>query len=370
MSAPTTVSGPIMRCPSCQERFRPEPGSAVDARVHCPHCGAKVRLDLEVLIGSTIDGWRVEKRLGKGSMGTVFRVRGQHQGAETVAAMKVLNPRSARDTELRARFEREIALCQRLRHPGLVACLAVGEHQQLPYMVMEQVEGIALDRVVDRSGPMDPRKATALITQMAEVLGYLQQHQIIHRDIKPENIMIDRRHRAILIDMGFAKDRSSGSAEGDEQQLTLDGTALGSPAYMAPEQVRDSATATEATDCYGLGATYYHLVTGKLPYDGNNALQVMQTILREAPPPPQEVRPQLPLGVAAAVTWMMARDPARRPAQMADLIPHLHRLRKDPHAAEGIPIQGANTCHSCRWWLVLLIGVALVAGLLIFMRPA
>ncbi|TVR14181.1 MAG: serine/threonine protein kinase [Planctomycetota bacterium] len=364
MSADTVANGPVMRCPSCRARFRPPPGCTVDERVHCPHCGAKVRLDLEVLIGSVVDGWQVEKRLGKGSMGTVFRVRGHHQGAETLAAMKVLNPRSARDKELRSRFEREIHLCQNLSHPGLVACLAVGEHQQLPYLVMELVEGIPLDRVVDRSGAMDPRKATALIAQVAEVLAYLQRHSIVHRDVKPENIMVDRSHRAKLIDMGFAKDRSSADAE--VQQLTLEGTALGSPAYMAPEQVRDSATATEATDCYGLGATYYHLVTGCLPYDGSNAIQVMQTILREAPPSPRQIRPQLPVGVAAAVTWMMARDPLQRPASMEDLLPHLQRLRRDPHAAGGIPSGGI--CRTWYWWLAALAVVVLVALAIMYLR--
>ena len=237
-----------------------------------------------------------------------------------------------------SRFEREGKLSVKLDHPHLVRVHDQGRFQNIPYMRMELIEGVSLDRILDKSGAMDWQKAAGITLQIAEVLAYLQDQGILHRDVKPENILINGKREATLIDLGFAKRIDEGEDEEDPQnQLTMAGTALGSPAYMAPEQVLDAQSATHATDCYCLGASFYHMVTGQLPYEGKNAMQTMQQVLSGGHDEAISLRPQLPPRVNQLINYMMAAKVTARPDNMHDVCAILRRLMANADDGSGLP---------------------------------
>ncbi|TVR47092.1 MAG: serine/threonine protein kinase [Planctomycetota bacterium] len=294
-------------------------------------------------------------------MGSVFRCHPLAEGGQD-RAIKFLAPELIGDAEMCSRFRREGRLCNQLQHPHLVAVYEHGSHQGCPYLVMDLIAGASLDRILDKSGALDWRKAVSVAAQIADVLAYLQSQGVVHRDIKPENMLIDSRQRVTLIDLGFAKvrgesdERQSGAHE--SQQLTMAGTALGSPAYMAPEQILDAMNATHATDCYCLGASLYHMLTGKLPYDGSNAMQVMQLVLQGECPPVRALQPSLPASLDALVAWMMRADPAQRPAELSQVHGLLKRIHQNPQDCQGLPV---TRVRRWRWLLVLL--ALILAGL-------
>jgi serine/threonine-protein kinase len=361
--APRT-SAVQVRCPACGARFKRPDGAEAGTKIRCPSCNQKIRLGGEgdPRIGTTIAGWTLRKRLGSGSMGSVYLGDREKDGKKV--AVKILSRQATKDKELNARFLREARLTTKLRHPNLVATYGSGMVDDRPYMVMELVEGVPLSKVVDKSGALDPVKSTALILQVAKALAYLDDERIVHRDIKPENILIDGRKQAKLADLGFAKilDEKEEDAAAGDFQLTVAGTALGSPAYMAPEQVLDAASATHATDLYCLGASWYHLATGSMPYSGKSAMIVMEKVLHEDAPLPGEIRPGLPGGIAAAISWLMAKEERARPQHAAEVVAVLEQLLENPAEVEVVP--GGGKTGGVPLWLIILAVVLLVgAGL-------
>ncbi len=183
---------------------------------------------------------------------------------------------------------------------------------------------------------------------------------MVHRDVKPENIMLSADGTAKLLDMGFAKTLGSGEMAKEEiKELTLVGTALGSPAYMAPEQVTDSSRADVVTDIYSLGASCYHALTGRLPYDGKSAMQVMEKVLHEPLVPPHEVEPSVPAGVGAMVCYMMEKEMKRRPPDGATVERLLAEVNRHPDDARRV-LRVAATGR--RRLLVTIVVLALVAA--------
>ena len=359
---PVRTSAAKLRCPKCRKSFTLPQESTVGDKVHCPSCKAKIRLGLEALQGEVINGYRVLQRIGRGAMGGVFKAEALRDNGKGPMAIKFIAPELREDQEMLARFTREGELCQQLRHPALVRVHEMGRHQQIPYLRMDLLEGVSLDRVLDKSGAMDWRKAAEVTLQMAEVLAYLQEQGVVHRDIKPENILINGKREATLIDLGFAKRVDDAETFGAEaNQLTMTGTALGSPAYMAPEQILDAMSASYATDCYCLGASFYHMVTGNLPYEGKNAMETMQQVLSGGHVEPITLRPQMPPRVNQLINWMMAAKPSQRPAAMREVCAILKRLIVDPTDGSGLP--DLPRANKALWWALVLVIVAVTAVL-------
>jgi serine/threonine protein kinase len=294
--------------------------------------------------------WHLRRRLGGGATGWVYAAEDDHGAA---AAVKILHPQAANDAELLARFRREIHLGARLRHPGLVTVLDHGESKGLRFLAMELADGESLERRIPPTG-LPWAKVGPLAEQLLHVVGHLHAHGVIHRDIKPGNLQIEAGGHLRLLDLGYAKHRDE-SDTADKQELTLTGSALGSPAYMAPEQILDSSQADERSDLYGCGATLYHLLTGHLPYDGRTAMAVMEAVLAGPPQPPAS----LPAGVAAALAWLMAREPSRRPQDAAEAAAVIVQLMHNPDDRSAVP--GAAATQRSNVLLMVLCGM-LAAG--------
>ena len=245
-------------------------------------------------------------------MGEVWLARDPARGEE--AALKLLFPH-ALDAEQLLRFEREEQALRALRHPGIVAWLETGRSERGPWIAMELCPGGSLGRRVAAEGPLEPREAAEIARDLAAALAAVHEAGLLHRDLKPGNVLLDRDGRPRLADFGLAR------AVGRGESLTATGAVLGSPGYMAPEQVTgEKERLGPATDVYGLGATLYCLLSGAPPFAGPTALACLEAVLRDAPSPPSARRPGVPPGLDAIVLRCLARSPA-------DRYPSAHALR-------------------------------------------
>jgi len=276
--------------------------------------------------GELIDGaYRVERELGRGSMGAVYLALAT--GLNARVAVKVL---AVPDPELRARFEREAELVARAdKLGGVVRVHASGAHRALPYYVMDYVEGRDLGALLTEGLPLE--RAVAVLESVAETLGRCHAAGIVHRDIKPANVLVRAEDgTAHVADFGLARARAS-------QRLTRTDEVLGTPIYMPPEQVIDTSRATApAVDVYALGAILYQALTGRLPYAGRTAAGVLQQVVKRAPPPPSRVRRDVPPALEAICLRAMARRASDRYADGAELAAALRRYRR------GEPVEGAG----------------------------
>lgn len=353
-----------LRCPACQHKFIP-PAPGPDGMVPCPKCGKHLKLPrladpADPLVGKTLAGYQLIKRLGAGAMAAVYESRPPTGGA--TIALKILTAESAKDEETVKRFFREAALAKSLDHPNLVRVLDHGTERGIHWMAMEFVEGTTLESVIDHKGAMAWKEAVHLILQIGRALAFLGEKGVIHRDVKPANILLSHKGVAKLADLGFAKDLAPAeSAEG----LTMAGASMGSPAYMAPEQVLDAKNVTASADVYGLGASLYHALCGETPFVGRNAYQVMEEVVHKPPTPPQQHNPSLPAGLVAFLDWSLQKAPADRPADAATFVRELERIAETPDDA-GL-VQRQRRAGSRRILLVagIVIGALIAAGLVV-----
>ena len=236
--------------------------------------------------------------LGEGGMGLVFVAKSPRYPHPV--ALKVLRP-EASEQDLK-RFQAEAKAMARLEHPNLIR---IFEHNRSRegrwYLAMELVEGGSLDRRLDELGPLPPLEAIAMGVEMASALTCAHEAGILHRDLKPHNVLVDPQGHARLSDFGLAKVL-------DAEALTRPGDLIGTPVYMAPEQALAESAADARTDIYGLGATLYHLVTGRRPFEGKGITQVLLKIVKEPPRPPREIRPEIPPGLEAVILRCMSKE--------------------------------------------------------------
>jgi len=268
----------VMRCRSCARKFGLKKYDP-DRNYRCSACGG----DLEVLpmgtavgekenskdpyLGSVIGHFKLVARLGRGGTATVYRARDQRLDRQV--ALKVL-PKELTDPESNAlaRFVREARAIARIQHPSIVSVFDVGEIDSLRYIAMEFVDGESLRSKVHREGKFSPRDAVRVVATVARALHAAHEAGIVHRDIKPENILVTRGGTVHVTDFGLAKFRN------DRRNITLAGTAIGTPAYMSPEQCKGKKV-DPRSDIYSLGLTLWYLLTGTTPYDGTS-LEIIQ----------------------------------------------------------------------------------------------
>jgi eukaryotic-like serine/threonine-protein kinase len=266
--------------------------------------GGRVGNQLEQLKRAVAERYRVEDEIGRGGMATVYRAHDLKH--DRSVALKVLRPELAASLGPE-RFLREITLTARLDHPHILPLLDSGETDGLLYYVMPFVEGESLRARLDREKQLPLDDALRIAREVADALGYAHQHGIVHRDIKPENILLARGH-ARVADFGIA--RALTAAGG--QSLTETGLAVGTPAYMSPEQAGGDREIDARTDVYSLGSVVYEMLAGQPPYTGATAGAILSRKAMEPVPSLRVVRETVPQAVEQAVTRALAKAPADR----------------------------------------------------------
>jgi serine/threonine-protein kinase len=288
----------------------PKSNTSVRSHVATPRGPGRDRAS--TLSSQVLDArYEVQNKLGEGGMSYVYLAREINSG-ETVA-IKVLSPKLAADKSSVERLRREAGLAMRLDHPNVCRILRLGESEDgLIYLVMPYLKGELLSDREVKGGPMDVETGVRLLKQVCAGLHHAHDLQIIHRDLKPENIMLVSEDsgddKAVVMDFGLAKERRADPAI---QKLTATGIILGTPEFMSPEQIRGKPLDARS-DIYALGIVAFEMFTGKLPFQGRNAQEMMIARLRGAATPVRQVRPELPVGIEKALAKSLATNPEER----------------------------------------------------------
>lgn len=270
--------------------------------------------------GDSFGDYRVIKLLGKGGMGSVYLL--ENAGGARVAA-KILDPATAGDHESRKRFLREAQLALGVKHPNLLKVYDVGEDPDsgLCYQLMEYVPGGTLADQL-RKGPYSISGAVRIVSQIASVLEFARQRGIVHRDIKPDNIMFGADGRVKLADLGIARHYESMT----EATMTETGAMMGTPAYMAPEQMMDARKVDSRADIYSLGVVFYEMLTGRRPRANDTVFQLMAKAMAGVPiPDVRQLRPEVSEPLAELVNGMCAMKAEERIATPAEIVAALAR---------------------------------------------
>jgi tetratricopeptide (TPR) repeat protein/tRNA A-37 threonylcarbamoyl transferase component Bud32 len=281
------------------------------------------------------DRYRIVRFIARGGMGEVYEV--EDLELRERVALKTVRPEAARDSVAVERFKREIQLARRVTHPNVCRIFDVSHHREgggAIFLTMELLPGETLAQRLHRAGPMTPEEALPIARQITEALHAAHQAGVIHRDLKPGNIVLaDNRGapRAVVTDFGLARLDAEGPA-GQALTLTAAAAVVGTPAYLAPEQVEGSEI-TPAVDVYALGVVLYEMLTGKVPFLGDNALSTAVKRLREAPVPPRVHSPGLDPRWDAAILRCLEREPKDRFANVLDVFQTL----SGPPAPEPLP---------------------------------
>jgi len=256
-------------------------------------------------LGTELGPYLLVELLGRGGMASVYRAEKVELSADDPPiAIKLLNNYSwFVDAKFRQRFDREAAVCSRLRHPSIVALYESGAEGELMYLVMELARGQTLRSLIGPGG-VDLPRALELLSPVVEGLAFAHEQGIVHRDLKPENIMVCEQGGVKLMDFGLAKAQ-------DSARVTETGSVLGTLAYISPEQIQGKGYQA-ASDQYALGVILYELLTGVLPFRRRKAMEVVMQHLHEEPPSILDEKPSLPAAVGPAIARMLAKDPAAR----------------------------------------------------------
>ena len=274
-----------------------------------------------------IPGYQILSKIGQGAMAVVFKAK--QLSLDRIVAIKVLPKRLSENQEFVDRFYREGRAAAKLNHPNIVAAYDVGEAGGYHYFVMEFIDGETVYELLTDGKRVTEELAIDIIRKVARALEHAHTIGLVHRDVKPKNIMITKSGDVKLADMGLAREVTDHKTATEEA-----GRAYGTPYYIAPEQIRGAIDIGIRADIYGLGATFYHAVTGKVPFTGPNPSAVMHKHLKEALVPPDHLNPKLSSGVGEIIEVMMAKSPDDRYPTCAELISDL-----DAVAAGGAPFQ-------------------------------
>lgn len=268
-----------------------------------------------------IPGYKIVGKLGAGAMAVVYKAR--QLSLNRMVAIKILPKRFSENPEYVERFYKEGQAAGRLNHHNIVRAIDVGEAGGYHYFVMEYVEGktIADDLVAGKV--FEEAEALDIIIQVANALAHAHACSLIHRDVKPKNIMISTDGTVKLADMGLARETTDIEAAQSEA-----GKAYGTPYYIAPEQIRGKIDIDGRADIYGLGATLYHMLTGRVPFMAEDSADVMRKHLREKLIPPDHINTSLSAGVSEVIEIMMAKRKEKRYNDIEELLTDLEALRE------------------------------------------
>ena len=295
----------------------------------------------DALVGQVLDGrYRIEAKLGEGGMGGVYRAL--HLKLERPVAVKVLHETFRDAKDVVQRFEREARTLSTLQHPNIVTITDFGVAEGLPYLVMELIEGTDLDTLVETGGALPVERTLALMTQVLRSLSYAHASGIVHRDLKPGNVLLrvlpDGTDHVEVLDFGLAKFIDDGSAgRPASPKLTRAGTILGTPAYMAPEQIEGQAAVDARTDVYAAGVMFFELLAGRLPFLHEDPGSMLRAHLVDTPPKLRGLRPEVPAALEALIERALAKAPEARFADGGAMLAALEELElEEPGALDQV----------------------------------
>ena len=253
--------------------------------------------------GDQLDHYRIDSLVARSGMASIFR--GTDLRNSRQVAIKIPHPEVESDPALFDRFRREEEIGKTLDHPGVMKVF-VDEDRSQVYMVMEWVEGRLLRKILDEQHKLPPDRAVRLTLRILDALGYIHSHGIAHRDLKPENVMVDENESIKLIDFGIA-------ASSKSRRLTFAklSQTMGTPDYISPEQVKGKR-GDARSDLYALGVMLYEMLTGKVPFTGDNAFIIMNDRLLNNPVPPREIDPSITPQLQEIIYRALERDPRNR----------------------------------------------------------
>jgi serine/threonine protein kinase len=316
-----------------------------------------------------LDRYVILDVVGSGGMGLVFKAL--HRSMERIVALKVLPPHASDSPDKIARFEREIKAAAKLSHPNIVAAYDAHEANGACFLVMEYVDGMNLWQHVREHGPFTVEDATRITIQMANALSEAHRQGIIHRDIKPSNILLTQDGNAKLLDLGLARLQQIDQHEGDGS-LTRDGLAMGTVAFMSPEQALDSKMADARSDVYSLGCTFYYLLMGRAPFDKDTSVQTIVAHREEEIPSLGDAQKNVPASLNAVFCRMVAKDADDRQQSMkavhaellaCGVVADAEFHARGPHTitADSVPTMLVRRRRLPRWTIGLsLAGLAVV----------
>ncbi len=296
------------------------PACGLDLRATTPMAAVRTdRTDAEIVRDALIHEYEIRSELGRGGMAVVYEAR--EKQLDRLVAIKVLPLSMAFDAEFVERFQREARTAAKLEHPNIIPIYRVGQTGRVSYFVMKYLRGEPLAKMIEKQGPLAPEAIRRLLVQTASALGYAHKHRIVHRDIKPDNILFDDAGHAVVTDFGIAK-AATGS------RLTGTGMSIGTPHYMSPEQAR-AKPIDGRSDIYSLGVVAYQCLTGKVPFDGEDAFSIgYKHVMDPLPTPTLETHEQRELFIV--IRRMLAKSPDDRYQTAAELITALERPRARP----------------------------------------
>ena len=277
------------------------------------------------LTGRTLGDFEVQRLLGRGGMGEVYLAR--QVSLNRPVALKVLRPDMLTRADYLSRFEAEATAVAKLNHPNIVHIYTLGAVDGVRFIAMEYVQGTNLREFLQKKGALEFPLALSIMRQAGVAVGAAGELGLVHRDIKPENLLLTRKGQVKVADFGLCRDLDAQK----DAQLTQPGITMGTPAYMSPEQAQGH-TLDHRSDLYSLGVTFYHMLTGEVPFRADSPLAVALKHVKDTPVSPSVHRHDIPPDLERLVLKLMAKSPADRYQSAGQMLRDLARVRESMHA--------------------------------------